>query len=436
MSSKVHIVGAGLVGSLLAILLKKAGINVSVFEKRNDPRKSRHFEGRSINLAISYRGIKSLERAGVLELVRPYFIPMYGRLMHAKDGQETIQPYGLKDQHINSVSRGNLNKILVEHAEAIGIDIFFGKKCDKVDTETASLHFTDGITNESDLVIGADGAFSVVRQAIQKQDRFNYSQHYIEYGYKELTIPARNGDFAIKPNYLHIWARGNFMLIALPNTDKSFTCTLFLPFEGKASFAEIDLNGGPQAFFEEEFPDVLELMPDLLEEYKKNPTSSMITIKCEPWYKDQAIVLGDAAHAIVPFYGQGMNCGFEDIQQFIDLAEEKSFRWKEILDSFSMRRKTETDAIAELALQNFREMRDLVNDPDFLKRKELEKAIQKQFPNDWTPQYSMVSFSDIPYSEALRLGKLQGQLLNKYMDKGNADYEDLIAEFNTLRKDG
>lgn len=435
MSDQISIIGAGLVGSLLGLTLQKKGFTVQLFEKREDPRKSAVGEGRSINLALSRRGILPLKAAGIFEKIEPFLIPMHGRMMHDPEGNRTIQPYGKKGQYINSVSRSRLNKLLIEAAEGEGVKIAFNHQCETVDFESSTIHFENGESSKSALIIATDGAFSAVRKHMQLTDRFNFSQHYVAHGYKELNIDPVNGEFALEPNYLHIWPRGNFMLIALPNSNKTFTCTLFFPFEGEVSFERMQHEEQISALFETHFRDVCDLIPDLTQQFISNPTSSLVTTKCAPWYKDRTILMGDAAHAIVPFYGQGMNSGFEDVRLFTEMGERLNFDWDKVLTTFSKTRKKDADAISELALQNFTEMRDHVGDDEFLKRKTLEGLIQEAYPEDWIPQYSMVTFSDLPYSEALRLGKIQKKILDEYSDDANIDFKKIIERFNTLKKD-
>ena len=436
MRDKISIVGAGLVGSLLAVILKKKGFDVQVFEKRNDPRKSEGTEGRSINLALSHRGIGPIKLAGVYDKIAPYLIPMNGRMMHDQAGELTCQPYGKDGQFINSVSRAQLNELLIESAEEAGVEVHFDYKCADIDFENNTISFEDDKEVNSDLIVGTDGAFSAIRKKLQFTDRFNFSQHYIEHGYKELEIAPQNGEFRLEPNFLHIWPRGNFMLIALPNNDKTFTCTLFFPFDGNPSFGSLNTSEEIEDFFEEYFKDAKELIPDLTDQFLANPTSSLVTTKCEPWYKNRSILLGDAAHAIVPFYGQGMNSGFEDVRLFVKMAEEMNRDWERILPSYSSLRKKDADAISELALHNFIEMRDHVGDPTFLKRKKLEARIQEAFPEDWIPLYSMVTFSDLPYSEALRLGKIQKKVMDEVLGskEQELDFKRIIERFNALKK--
>lgn len=436
MKDKISIVGAGLVGSLLAVILKKKGFDVQVFEKRKDPRKSAIAEGRSINLALSHRGIRPIKLAGVYDKISPYLIPMNGRMMHDQAGELTYQPYGKEGQFINSVSRAQLNELLIESAKEEGVEVHFDHKCTDVDFGNNIISFENGKKVDSDLIVGTDGAFSALRKKLQFTDRFNFSQHYIEHGYKELAIEPKDGDFRLEPNYLHIWPRGNFMLIALPNNDKTFTCTLFFPFEGTPSFDSLSSKEAIDDFFEEYFKDAKELIPDLTDQFSANPTSSLVTTKCDPWHKNRSILLGDAAHAIVPFYGQGMNSGFEDVRLFVEMAEEMNWDWDKLLPSYSSQRKKDADAISELALHNFIEMRDHVGDPTFLKRKKLEARIQEAYPEDWIPLYSMVTFSDLPYSEALRLGKIQKKVMDEVLASSEEalDFKQIIDRFNALKK--
>jgi len=419
-SENIAVAGAGLVGSLLAILLQKRGHQVEIFERRPDMRKNSKGGGRSINLALSERGWEALKRAGVDDEVRKSAIPMTGRLMHGTDGQQTYQPYGLNDQAIYSVSRGGLNALLMDLAEREGVNIHFNSKVSEVNLEepTLTLEGSDGSlqTVRPDRLIGTDGAFSAVRQVMMKTDRFNYQQEYIEHGYKELTIPAHpDGSHRIEKNVLHIWPRGSYMLIALPNPDGSFTCTLFFPFEGEPSFSSLQTEADVLKFFQEVFPDVVPLIPNLTEEYFTNPTASLVIIRCYPWaWKDKVVLMGDASHAIVPFYGQGMNSGFEDCRVFDDLMGQ-SDSWLQLFEQFQTERKPNADAIAELAMRNFVEMRDLTADPEFLLRKKIEARIQKHHPDKWLPLYSMVTFSHIPYHDALMLGKKHDTIMREIM---------------------
>lgn len=423
MKKQVSIIGAGLVGSLLSIYLAKRGYTVSIYERRSDMRKEKMQAGRSINLALSDRGIKALEEVGIMSDIRTIAIPMHGRQMHGADGSMAYQPYGAEGQSINSVSRAELNKKLMDLAEANGVNIHFNHKCLSIDWKKKELHFEMG-DNETtsinaDLIFGSDGAYSAARLTHQLQhDRFQYNQHYIDFGYKELTIPAgAGGAFQMEKNALHIWPRGNYMLIALPNIDGSFTCTLFFPFEGDPSFATLNAPEKVTQFFNTTFADAAALIPTLETDFLNNPTSSLVTVKCFPWIREDAFALiGDAAHAIVPFFGQGMNCGFEDCSVLNDLIDGYNDDWEKILPAYQALRKPDADAIADLALNNFIEMRDKVADPKFLLQKKIEAAFSKKYPGKWTPAYSMVTFRpDIRYSEALVRGQQQEAIMQTIM---------------------
>ena len=418
--SKVIIVGAGLVGSLWALLLAKRGHTVHVYERRPDMRAAGFVGGRSINLAMSARGWKAMRRAGIDGAIRQTGIPMYGREMHQEDGSLAFQPYGQAGQAIFSVSRGGLNKSLIEAADAHeNVHFFFERKCEKVDLRGQRITFSDAEgrmeTLEYTVLFGADGAFSAVRGAMMRTPKFNYSQSYLEHGYKELTIPpAADGTHRMKVEALHIWPRGQFMLIALPNPDGSFTCTLFLPFDGEESFANLQTRDQINAFFNKYFPDTLDLIPDLAGNFLENPTPPLVTIRCNPWqYGGHTCLMGDASHAIVPFYGQGMNSGFEDCTILDDLVAEHGADWSQVVQTFSDTRPEDADAIADLALRNFVEMRDSVADPEFLQRKKLEKHLHATYGDAFLPVYSMVTFSEIPYREALAATGAQDKLFER-----------------------
>lgn len=424
---KIAISGAGLVGSLWALYLGQKGYAVDVFERRPDMRNKTGDSGRSINLALSRRGLKALEKVGLLESVKSMAIPMHGRLIHDLEGNTELQPYGREGEFINSISRAGLNELMLEKADALdNVNFHFEKPCTGFDKDSLKLQLGDE-SLDYDLVFGTDGAFSAIRSTMQRTDRFDYQQSYLPQGYKELSIrPNEDGSFKMDKNALHIWPRKKFMLIALPNQDGSFTCTLFLDFEGETSFEKLKTEADVQAFFEKYFPDALELMPHLNEEFFSNPTSSLVTVKCAPWaYGGKYLLLGDAAHAIVPFYGQGMNAGFEDCYLLDEMWEDNPEKWPTIIEEFGKSRKADGDAIADLALHNFIEMRDLVADEQFLLQKKIEKAIQKKYPNEFKPLYSLVTFSDVPYSEALRLGKLH----NAYFQKRN-DLADIAEKID------
>ena len=420
---KALVVGAGLVGSLWAILLAKRGYEVDVYERRPDLREQGFVGGRSINLAMSDRGWKAMEKAGIFDKIRQVAIPMHGRMMHSAEGDLTFQSYGQEGQSIFSVSRGGLNLELINLADQYEhVRFHFGQRCRGLDLNNQTIHFEDEQTGarrsvRSPLIFGADGAFSAVRNSLMKTPRFNYSQQYLTYGYKELSIPpGPDGSHRLDKNALHIWPRGNFMLIALPNTDGSFTGTLFLPFEGKTAFEHLHTDGEILAFFNEHFADAVPLMPDLLADFHTNPTAALVTVRCHPWrYEDKVLLIGDASHAIVPFYGQGMNSGFEDCTILDEMMEAFDEDWTQIIETFSRSRPRDANAIADLALRNFVEMRDLVADPKFLLRKEMEAHFLEKYPGEFLPLYSMVTFSHIPYSEALREGHAQDRLFDRLL---------------------
>lgn len=412
---KSTVVGAGLVGSLLSIILANRGSKVDMYERRPDMRKADISAGKSINLALSDRGLRALAKGGLEKEVREMSIPMHGRLIHDVDGNTNFQPYGKEGQFINSISRGGLNALMMTKAEELGAQIHFNHRCTDINLNTAEAEFANGddpVKVAGDRIYGTDGAFSEVRHRMMMTDRFDYSQYYLAHGYKELTIPvATDGGFRIEKNALHIWPRGAFMLIALPNLDGSFTVTLFLAFEGEESFAKLNSDEAVADFFNRFFPDAVEHMPTLIEDFNTNPTSSLVTVKCAPWnFTDKALILGDAAHAIVPFYGQGMNAGFEDCDVFDRLAETMWDDKTALFAKFSELRKPDGDAIADLAIRNFMEMRDLVADERFLLRKKIEKKLNQRHPNKWIPLYSMVTFSEIRYSDALSIGQAQDKM--------------------------
>lgn len=422
-TEKIGIVGAGLVGSLQAILMAKKGYEVHVFERREDLRTAPVIEGRSINLALSDRGWKAVEKAGIKAEIEKIAIPMYGRCMHALDGTLTHQPYGKEGQAIYSVSRGELNRQLLLQAEKYpNVHFHFHKKCEDVNLKTNTLTFKDsqtGVVEEHTMtrIFATDGSYSAVRMRMQKSIMFDYAQTFLEHGYKELLIEANpDGSHKLDKNYLHIWPRGKFMLIALANLNGSFTCTLFFPMHGEKSFETINTKEKVTAFFQETFPDALALMPDLAEVYMRNPTSTLIMVKCHPWnYKDQIVLLGDAAHATVPFYGQGMNAGFEDCTVFTEMLEQANENWENIIPAFAEARQPDGNAIIDLSMDNYIEMRHKTGDPNFLLQKKIEAKFSNLYPEIWTPLYSQVTFSNVRYRDAYSNGKKQDKIMQEIL---------------------
>ena len=433
------VMGAGLVGSLLSLYLAQRGHPVQVFERRADPRRAGFQEGRSINLALSDRGWRALEGVGIADDIRQVGIPMTGRVMHDVQGNLTRQPYGHEGQAIYSVNRGHLNRRLLDLAEAQpNVRLSFGEQCLGIDLKKQCLNLLDTATQQEhtapyNRLFGTDGAFSMVRGALQKTDRYDYSQDYLEYGYKELTIAAGpNGAWQLEKNALHIWPRGQYLMIALPNLDGSFNCTLFFPFEGAESFAALQTPAEVTAFFSRVFADAVPLMPALTQEFFAHPTGSLVTVRCYPWqYHNNVLLLGDASHAIVPFYGQGMNAGFEDCSVLNELLDQYGDTdWPVIFAEFQAQRKPNADAMADLALYNFTEMRDRVADPRFLLQKKVEAKIASQFPGRWTPLYSQVTFSHTPYAEAWAAGQRQDAIMARLMPHihTEADFDQLVVQ--------
>ncbi len=423
MNKNITIIGAGPVGSLLSIYLAKRGHKVSIYERRGDMRKETMVAGRSINLALSDRGLLALDKVGLSEEIKQISIPMHGRHIHNLDGSMAFQPYGKEGQFINSVSRGTLNSKLMDLAEQHGVEIYFNHKCTFIDWKTNTITFelpnSKLETQNPQLIFGSDGAFSAARLQHQLQhDKFDYQQYYIDCGYKELTIPAGpDGHFLIEKNALHIWPRKDYMLIALPNIDGSFTCTLFFPFAGEQSFEKLNNEEKVTSFFEKTFPDIITLIPDLTNQFIHNPVASLVTVKCFPWIReDKFALIGDAAHAIVPFFGQGMNCGFEDCRIVDELIEKNGDDWHSILQQYQTLRKPDGDAIADLAINNFIEMREKTADPVFLLQKKIEARLHQKYPDQWIPAYTQVTFSpQIRYSEALKRGQHQQAIMTEVM---------------------
>ncbi len=422
---RIAIIGGGLVGALQALYLARRGFEVDLYERRSDPREKELRAGKSINLALSTRGLTALRGVGLEERALAISIPMEGRMMHAVAGELTFQPYGQPGQCIYSISRWGLNReLLLETEKFPSIKLFFNERCDSIDLETNRLTFLNTVTGKTkqiayDRIFGADGAYSVLRQHLMKSDRFDFSQNYLEHGYKELEIPAgAGGKHQLDKNALHIWPRGQFMLIALANIDGSFTCTLFLPFEGDVSFTSLTSEKEVMTFFKNTFPDVIPLMPNLGKIYFENPTSSLVTIKCNPWsYQDKVMLIGDAAHGIVPFYAQGMNSGFEDCYILDQMLTDYGDNWKGLFKDFTANRSPNTNAMAELAIYNYEEMRANTANPKFLLRKKIERHFSQKYPDLWVPLYTQVTFTNRPYKQALVDSQRQDKIMEEIMNR-------------------
>ena len=419
MPAKFVLVGSGLAGGLLAAYLGRRGYDVDLYERRADPREGNIVGGRSINLAISTRGIHALERIGIADEALRHAIPMRGRMIHDKSGTLHFAPYDVDPKKcINSIGRASLNAAVIEAAQRYpNVRVHFNHKCTDVDLDEAVCHLeteTGKLTARGDAVIGVDGAFSAVRASMQQNiDNFQYDESYLAHGYKELTIPPGPDDsWQMEKNALHIWPRKSFMMIALPNPDGSFTCTLFWEFEGPRSFATTKTEDDVRRFFDEEFPDAVPLMPTLLEDFKNNPTGSLVTIRCAPWYyRDRACLLGDAAHAVVPFYGQGMNAAFEDCVVLDECLEKFPNNRERVFAEYFSRRKENADALADLAIGNFIEMRDKTASRAFRAKKKLDHFLEAALPGMYLPLYTMVTFTRVPYAQAARRARLQDRIL-------------------------
>ncbi len=426
---KILIVGAGLCGSLLALRMAQRGYKVEVYENRSDLRNSVISAGRSINLALSDRGLKALRMAGVEEKARELCIPMKGRLMHDSASNTFESNYsGRQGECINSISRGNLNGLLLTEAEKYpNVNIHFNTKCLEIDIESKIARFQsfdskEQFTVQADVIFGTDGAGSSLRKSYEKQfPAFKVSQEFLTHGYKELEIPAdKNGGHLISKEHLHIWPRGDYMLIALPNMDGSFTVTLFLSYsEGSYNFDNLITKEKIIEFFEKDFPDTLALIPDVLKEFENNPTGKLGTVKCYPWaYKGNTLLLGDSSHAIVPFYGQGMNASFEDVFVFDTVLNQFEGDWSTVFSEFQKQRKIDADAIADLAIDNYYEMRDHVANPLFKEKRIVEMGLEKFFPTEYFSKYSLVTFNEhIGYHEAMTKGRAQDKVLLKMVEE-------------------
>jgi kynurenine 3-monooxygenase len=428
----ILIIGAGLCGSLLALRLGQRGYNVTVYEMRSDLRKTDISAGRSINLAFSDRGNKAIKLVGMEDKVKPLCIPMNGRMLHDKEGHTFLSNYsGREHEYINSISRGELNALLLTEAEKHeNVTIHFNKRCKSVDFEKTTAYFQDYETKDdfiedADCIIATDGAGSALRKSyyLERKFLFSFSQEYLTHGYKELSIlPTETGDYKTYKNALHIWPRGDFMVIALPNLDGSFTVTLFLSYaQGEYNFNNLTTPEIVTEFFEKEFPDALDLMPNLVVDFFENPTAPLGTVKCSPWhYKGNTLLMGDSAHAIVPFYGQGMNASFEDVVEFDKVLDEYEGNWETIFTEYEKTRKKDTDAIADLAIDNFHEMKSHVGQEIFQEKRKIEMALEKQFPKDYSSKYSLVTFNEhIGYREAMLRGRAQDKAILNMLKDGD-----------------
>jgi len=428
MKKDITIVGAGLVGSLCALYMTKRGHKVTIFERRTDLRSEIITAGKSINLALSERGWAALKKVGADKEVLKIAIPMHKRIMHDVEGNLTNQPYGNQGQAIYSVSRAQLNVLMMEMADKNGAKLYFNEKCIDANLQEATTTFENTNTSEKqvisgDLLIGADGSLSAVREQMVKKHQHEYTYNEIEHDYKELLIPAGENDtHLLEKNALHIWPRGKFMLIALANLDGSFTCTLFAPKKGENSFERLNSKQEVEGYFKTIFPDFISLVPNLYQQWSVNPTSGLGIVKTYPWHiKDTSILIGDAAHATVPFYGQGMNAGFEDCRILDELLDKHKDNFETCFDEYSKSRKPNGDGVQDLSMHNFIVMRDKTADSKFLLQKEIEKKFTNLYPEKWTPLYSMVSFTNTPYSEAWEIGMKQEKLMKGIMSIPNIE---------------
>ena len=417
---KFTLIGAGLTGPLLATYLAQQGYSVEIFERRPDMRKESISAGRSINLALSIRGNHALKEVGLYDKIKPNTIPMKGRMIHGLNGGIHLQPYGQKENEvIFSVSRAHLNMELMTLAEETGnVTIRFNHQLLSADLKQNKLLFQlsdslEKIEWSFNRVIGCDGSASILRKSIVENADIQYVKKPLGHGYKELTIPPmKSGKFQIEPNALHIWPRGNHMLIALPNNDCSFTCTLFFPMIGKTSFETVKTEKDIFDLFQSQFPDAIKLMPNLMEDFQNNPTGDLASVYCKPWhFGDKALLIGDAAHAVVPFFGQGMNASFQDCSTLEKLMGQNENDWETIFNAFSSTQVENGHAIADMALENYLEMRDHVNDPEYKKRRNMELKLERMFPGQFIPRYSMVSFHQIPYAEVYQRGGKQFKII-------------------------
>ncbi|GCE13520.1 kynurenine 3-monooxygenase [Tengunoibacter tsumagoiensis] len=409
-TTKIAIVGAGPGGTLMAIYLAKQGFTVEVYERRGDMRLEAVEQGRSINLTLAVRGLHALEKVGLLHSVLSITMPLKGRTIHGLDGTQKFQPYG-KDEHevIYSIQRKDLNIALLNHVDSFpNVKVFFHKRCVSLDKETKTLHLLDELSNETvsvtaDIIIGADGAYSTVRQQLMRMQKTHYKQEYLDWGYKQLTIPpGPDGSFLLREDTLHDWPRGDVMMLAIPNYDGCFTCTCVLPFKGEVSFDTLNTESAVAAFFKNQFADVVPYIPGLANQFLHNQINDFITVSTDPWYyKDAIVLLGDACHAVYPFYGQGMNAAFEDCFVLSECIKNHPGNWEAAFASYQQKRLRNTNVLAQLSKENFDELRDKVRSPWLVAQKKTIAALNRLFPRTWIPLYTMMTHTTMPYADAL-----------------------------------
>ncbi|MEA2176547.1 MAG: kynurenine 3-monooxygenase [Blastocatellia bacterium] len=431
---RIVIVGAGLVGSLLSVYLARKGYKVDIYDRNPDMRQAYNGSGRAINLTLCDRGLKALDEVGIGETIRKISAPAYGRFVHSLNGELAYQPYGNNDEAIYSILRSDLSKALLDFAETHdNVDYHFNEKCTGIDLSPLSLEFKNSETQltttcRADRVFGADGAFSAIRTLMQRMHRFNYSQEFLDQGYKELRVPGdADASWMSEKRVLHMWPRGRYMLLGFPNMDGSFTCSLHMPFEGEPSFDSIRTREDVLDFFEETFPDVVKHIPNLAEDFNAHQPNPMITIRCSPWtFQGKVALIGDAAHVLYPYYGQGANSGFEDCLVLMQCMEKYQDNWNLIFSEYERLRKPNMDAISDMCGEHYVEIRDSLADPKFLLRKTIERRVNQLFPDRYTPLYSMIAFSCMPYADALRIDREQSRTIDELMK-----VEEIESKLNT-----
>ena len=429
---RIIIAGAGLVGSLLAVSLSKKGYRVDVYDRNPDPRdaNSDARAGKAFNLTLCDRGFKALDEVGVGNLIRSISVPAYGRFVHNEQGELAYQPYGNNSEALYSILRSDMSRAMVEFAAAQpNVEFHFHEKCVGLGLSPLEVEFKNMRTGaqrreQAYLLFGADGAFSGVRTHLQRFHRVSYAQEFLDQGYKELNVPASaTAEWVSEKNVLHMWPRGRYMLLGFPNNDGSFTCSLHMPFEGSVSFASLQTESDVLDFFNGKFPDVVEHIPNLVEEFNRCPPNPMVTVRCSPWtLQGKVALIGDAAHVLYPYYGQGANAGFEDCAVLMECLEKFGDDWKTVFSEYERLRKPNMDAISELVVEHYVEIRDLLGDPKFLLRKALERKMNQLFPDRYLPLYSMIAFTTMPYVEALRIEREQRSMIDYLMNTPDIDH--------------